>query len=59
MRTKRLWKPFPIFLILWVIGYVIWAFYVPPEWDNAVMHFLSKIRVPLDPYRSVITLLGY
>ena len=53
MRTDQFLKPGPIFLILWVIGYVIWAFYVPREWDEAAIQFLTKIRIRLDFVRAL------
>ena len=52
-RMQELLKPGPIFLAIWLIGYLIWAFFIPGEWDAAVRQFLLENRLGLKIYNSL------
>lgn len=40
MRFAKLAKPGPIIIAIWLIGYLIWAFYLPYAWAQAIRKFL-------------------
>ena len=50
---QHLLRPGPIFVALWLIGYLLWAFLIPGEWDLAIRQFLLKNRLGLEIYNSL------
>jgi hypothetical protein len=45
MRVTKLARPGPIIIAIWLICYLIWAFYLPYEWVQAIQKFLFEIHL--------------
>jgi len=53
MRARNLVKPGPIILATWFVCYLIWAFYLPDEWLNAIRKFLLNEHLEVEIIRSL------
>ena len=53
MLVRRLVKPGPIILAIWLISYLIWAFYLPYEWIQAIRKFLSEVHLRPEIIKSL------
>jgi hypothetical protein len=42
MRVSKLARPGPIIIAIWLICYLIWAFFLPYEWIRAIRKFLFE-----------------
>jgi len=52
MRVSKLAKPGPIIISIWLICYLIWAFYLPYEWIRAIRKFLFEEHLNLKTIKS-------
>jgi hypothetical protein len=59
LRAHDLLKPGPIFLVVWLVCYLIWALWIPREWDTAVRHFLLKNYLETQIYKSLGSYLDF
>lgn len=53
MRVSKLARPGPIILAIWLICYLIWAFYLPYEWIHAIRKFLFEEHLGLKIIKSL------
>jgi len=53
MRVSKLAKPGPIIISIWLICYVIWAFYLPYAWIRAIRKFLFEEHLNLKTIKSL------
>jgi hypothetical protein len=42
MRVSKLARPGPIIIAVWLICYLIWAFFLPYEWIRVIRKFLFE-----------------
>ena len=52
MRVSKLAKPGPIIISIWLLCYLIWAFYLPYEWIRAIRKFLFEEHLNLKTIKS-------
>lgn len=53
MRVSRLARPGPIILSIWLLCYLIWAFYLPYPWVRAIRKFLFDEHLDLKTIKSL------